>query len=254
MSDGDPIVTMRGVTKRFGGRVVLDGLDLTVPRGSNFVIMGQSGTGKSVTLKILSGLMQPDAGEIVVDGLRLDGARPRALRRIRERMGFVFQGAALIAWLSARENVALPLRERGMRDAEVRRIVDERLEAVGLSDIGDKFPPEISGGMRKRVGFARATVLQPDLVLYDEPTSGLDPDTTRTIDELIVGARDGMGATGIVVSHDVTSALRVADRIGLLHRGRLEVVVTPEEFLESDHPVVRRFLEAGHTRTPRRTP
>lgn len=248
-----PLVRLHGVHKSFAGKKVLDGLDLEVERGTNFVIMGPSGTGKSVTLRILSGLLAPDAGEAYIDGVRVDNARGKALRRLRENMGFVFQGAALIAWLSARENVALPLRERGVPDREVHEIVDHRLEQVGLADIGDKFPSELSGGMRKRVGFARAVVLEPKLVLYDEPTSGLDPETTQTIDQLIIGARDSLGATGIVVSHDVASTLRVADRIGLLHRGRLDLIVTPDEFREGDHPLVRRFLDTIPTRLFRRS-
>ena len=255
MSDGaGPLVRLRGVSKAFGELKVLDGVDIDVPRGTNLVIMGHSGTGKSVTLKVMCGLLRPDAGEVEVDGVRIDTGRSRDLRRARERMGFVFQGAALIAWLSARENVALPLRERGMPDAEVRRIVDARLEDVGLSDIGDKFPSEISGGMRKRVGFARATVLEPALVLYDEPTTGLDPVTTRTIDELIIGARDRLGATGVIVSHDVGSALRVADRIALLNQGRLDVVLTPDEFVASSHPIVRSFLDSEPAPAGGRTP
>ena len=247
-ANGSPAVAMRGVSKAFGGRQILDALDMTVERGTNFVIMGPSGTGKSVTLRILSGLLAPDSGEVEVEGIRVDGARPRALRSVRERMGFVFQGAALIAWLSARENVALPLRERGMSDAEVNALVDARLGEVGLSDIGDKLPSQLSGGMRKRVGFARALVLEPSLILYDEPTSGLDPETTQTIDGLITGARDNHGATGIIVSHDVSSTLRIADRIGLLHKGRLDLIVTPEEFRTGEHPLVRRFLDTVPTR------
>ncbi len=245
---------LKSVSKEFGGRAVLNGLDLEVPRGTNFVIMGHSGTGKSVTLKIMCGLLAPDAGEAWIDGVRIDGAASRDLRRTRERLGFVFQGAALIAWLSARDNVALPLRERGVAEPEVRRIVDERLREVGLADIGDKVPTEISGGMRKRVGFARATILRPALVLYDEPTTGLDPVTTRTIDDLIIDARDRLGATGVIVSHDIASALRVGDHIGMLHEGRLDIVLTPDEFVASSHPVVRSFLDAAPAAAGRRSP
>ncbi len=244
MSESGPILRLRGVSKSFGDLCVLDGLDLEVARGENVVLMGQSGTGKSVTLKIMSGLMRPDAGTVEIDGIAVDPRRRADLRRVRERIGFVFQGAALINWLSARENVALPLRERGLGERDVRETVDRRLAEVGLENIGDKFPAEISGGMRKRVGFARAVVLEPALVLYDEPTTGLDPVTTRTIDALIVEARDRLGASGVIVSHDVASTLRIADRIGLLNKGRLDVVLTPDEFRRSDHPVVRSFLDA----------
>ncbi len=245
MSGGETAVRLRGVRKAFGDNVVLDGLDLDVPRGSNVVIMGLSGTGKSVTLKILCGLLAADGGSVDVDGIRIDGASGQDLATARERMGFVFQGAALINWMSARENVALPLRERGVPDRKVTETVDARLAAVGLADIGNKFPAELSGGMRKRVGFARATVLEPALVLYDEPTTGLDPMTTRTIDTLITDARDDLGATGIIVSHDVTSALRVGDHIGLLDNGRIDRLLTPDEFRASDHPIIRSFVEQG---------
>jgi len=236
------ILRMHGVRKAFGGHIVLDGLDLEVPRGTNVVLMGRSGTGKSVTLKTMCGLLRPDSGTVEVDGTRIDRADRRTLADARKKMGFVFQGAALIAWMSARDNVALPLREAGVPEREVRERVERRLAEVGLSDIGDKFPSEISGGMRKRVGFARATVTSPSLVLYDEPTTGLDPMTTRTIDELINEARDRLGATGVIVSHDVDSALRVADRIGLLHQGRIDALLTPDEFRVADHPVIRAFV------------
>ncbi len=239
----DVLVRLTGVSKRFGEKVVLDGLDLAIPRGANVVIMGLSGTGKSVTLKCMCGMLNPDAGTVSVDGVQVNGASRKDLRRVRSKMGFVFQGAALINWLSARENVALPLREQGLKAREVDEIVDQRLDEVGLSDIGDKFPGELSGGMRKRVGFARAVATGPDLVLYDEPTTGLDPMTTRTIDELIVAGRDRYGATGVVVSHDVKSALRVADRIALLYEGRVAAFLTPDEFVASDHPVIRSFLD-----------
>jgi phospholipid/cholesterol/gamma-HCH transport system ATP-binding protein len=245
--DSDVMVRMKDVRKTFGTNVVLDDLDLEVERGTNFVIMGLSGTGKSVSLKLMCGLDSADSGTIEIGDVHLENARPADIRRVRKMLGFVFQGAALINWLSARENVALPLLERGIPRREVDEIVDRELAEVGLSDIGDKYPDEISGGMRKRVGFARATVDEPKIVLYDEPTSGLDPQTTRVIDELIVDARDRLGATGVVVSHDVASALRVGDRIGLLYEGRMDVVLTPEEFRESDHPVVRSFLESAPT-------
>ena len=243
--DSEFIVRMVGVTKRFGDNVVLADLELAIERGTNFVIMGLSGTGKSVTLKLMCGLDRPDSGTVEICGVRLDNATRKDIARVRENLGFVFQGAALINWLSARENVALPLLERGVPRKEAEEIVARELAEVGLSDIGDKYPDEISGGMRKRVGFARATVDEPKLVLYDEPTSGLDPRTTRTIDELIIDARDRLGATGVVVSHDVASALRVADRIGLLYEGHLDVILTPDEFRRSDHPVVRSFLESA---------
>lgn len=238
----DLAIRTRGVRRRFGPQVVLDGFDLEVERGTTFVIMGLSGSGKSVSLKILTGLLRADAGEIQVAGARVDGASRSEMSRIRSHLGFVFQSAALIAWLTAGENVALPLREQGIAEREVWEIVHAKLRSVGLTDVAHKYPSQLSGGMRKRVGFARAVVLDPQILLYDEPTTGLDPRTTRTIDDLIVRARDEMGATGVVVSHDVDSTLRIADRIGVLNNGRLELVATPSEFIESDHPLVRDFL------------
>ncbi len=236
------VIRMSGVNKRFGSQPVLDGMELSVTRGTNFVIMGLSGSGKSVSLKTMCGLLAPDSGDVHVAGIRVNGADRRALRAVRSKLGFLFQGSALINWMTAGENVALPLLESGMKGSRVKEIVQAKLSSVGLTDVEHKYPSELSGGMRKRVGFARAIVMDPEIVLYDEPTSGLDPRTTRTVDELIVRARDEFGATGVVVSHDVGEALRIADRIGVLHAGRLELVVTPDEFVRSNHPLVRDFL------------
>lgn len=236
------VISLRGVRVAFGSRAVLDGLDLTVPAGTNFVIMGLSGTGKSVTLKTMAGLLPVDAGEVEVSGVRVRHGDRRSVRLARQGMGFLFQNAALIRWLTALENVALPLVEGGVPEDEARERARRRLDEVGLGDALDRYPDALSGGMQKRVGFARATVTSPRVILYDEPTTGLDPITTRTIDDLVVRGRDHYGATGVVVSHDVRSALRVADWIGLLYEGKLAVVGRPSEFLESDHPVVREFV------------
>lgn len=245
-------VSLAGVNVRFGDQHVLRGLDLEVPRGTNFVVMGLSGSGKSVTLKVMSGLVRPSSGSVEVGGVRVDGARRKDLTRMRSKLGVVFQDAALINWMTAGENVALPLLERGEPAARVRELVHRRLAEVGLEDAADKYPAQLSGGMRKRVGFARATISSPELILYDEPTTGLDPKTTRTIDELVLRGRDEFGATGVIVSHDVTSALRIADRIGILHEGRLEVVLTTDEFRQSAHPLVREFVEGLPDATPER--
>jgi phospholipid/cholesterol/gamma-HCH transport system ATP-binding protein len=239
------MIEIRGVEKRFGENVVLAGLDLDVARGKNFVIMGLSGTGKSVSLKILAGLLAPDAGTVRIDGRRVTDASREEMRKIRAGLGFLFQSAALIKWLTAIENVALPLLESGIPEDEANERAMKRLKEVGLADQADRSPDNLSGGQRKRVGFARATVHDPKLILYDEPTTGLDPITKRTIDELIVRGRDEYGATGVIVSHDLRSAVRVADMIGLLYEGKLVVVATPEEFLKSDHEIVRKFVEDG---------
>lgn len=255
MSTPGSAISLRGVRVAFGRRTVLDGLDVEIPRGRNFVIMGLSGTGKSVTLKAIAGLLPVAAGEVVVDGRPVVAGDRRALRDVRRGMGFLFQNAALIRWLTALENVALPLVESGVPEREANERARRRLEEVGLADAADRLPDALSGGMQKRVGFARATVTQPAVILYDEPTTGLDPITTRTIDDLLVRGRDAYGATGVIVSHDVRSALRVGDRIGLLYEGRLVVVGTPEEFLASDHPVVREFVRdaARPGRAPKET-
>lgn len=245
-------VTLSGVDVRFGAQHVLRGLDLDVPRGTNFVVMGLSGSGKSVTLKVISGLVRPLSGSVEVGGVRVDGARRKDLARVRAKLGMVFQDAALINWMTAGENVALPLLERGEPAAHVRELVQRRLAEVGLEGAADKYPAELSGGMRKRVGFARATIAAPDVILYDEPTTGLDPMTTRTIDDLVLRGRDEFGATGVIVSHDVASALRIADRIGILHEGRLEVVLTPDEFRQSAHTLVREFVEGLPDASPER--
>jgi phospholipid/cholesterol/gamma-HCH transport system ATP-binding protein len=239
------MIEIRGVEKRFGDKVVLAGLDLDVERGKNFVIMGLSGTGKSVSLKILAGLLAPDAGTVRIDGMRVTHATHDELRKIRSGLGFLFQSAALIKWLTALENVALPLLESGVPEDEANERAMKRLAEVGLADQADRSPDNLSGGQLKRVGFARATVHDPKLILYDEPTTGLDPITKRTIDELIVRGRDEYGATGVIVSHDLRSAVRVADVIGLLYQGRLVIVATPEEFLKSGHEIVRKFVEDG---------
>jgi phospholipid/cholesterol/gamma-HCH transport system ATP-binding protein len=238
-------IDVAGVSKRFGDVVVLDGLSLRVPRGKNFVIMGLSGTGKSVTLKILAGLLKPDSGVARMNGIDVSSARREDLSKVRGDLGFLFQGAALIKWLTAAENVALPLLEAGVPEDEAESRAQAMLADVGLSDAADRFPDQLSGGQRKRVGFARATVHEPSIILYDEPTTGLDPITKRTIDELIVRGRDELGATGVIVSHDLRSAVRVADLMGLLYEGRLVVTAEPEEFLRSDHEIVRKFVQDG---------
>jgi phospholipid/cholesterol/gamma-HCH transport system ATP-binding protein len=244
-NQGNAAIEVAGVSKRFGAKVVLDGLDLTVKRGENFVVMGLSGTGKSVTLKIIAGLLAPDTGTVRVAGIDVVRAKRREVSKVRESLGFLFQGAALIKWLTARENVALPLLESGVPEDEAAERAQRLLADVGLADAADQMPEELSGGQRKRVGFARAVAHRPKVILYDEPTTGLDPITKRTIDDLIVRGRDDYGTTGVVVSHDLRSAVHVGDRIGLLYEGRIVVQGRPEEFLASDHEVVRKFVQDG---------
>jgi phospholipid/cholesterol/gamma-HCH transport system ATP-binding protein len=244
-------IHVAGVSKSFGDNTVLDGLDLNVRPGENYVVMGLSGTGKSVTLKIIAGLIAPDAGTVRVAGIDVVRGKREVVSKVRENLGFLFQGAALIKWLSARENVELPLLEAGVAPEEARERAHRLLSEVGLEEAADQMPDELSGGQRKRVGFARAVVHRPKVILYDEPTTGLDPITKRTIDDLIVRGRDNYGTTGIVVSHDLRSAVHTGDRIGLLYEGRIIVEGTPKEFLASDHEVVRKFVADGAAVTGR---
>ncbi|MCE9634175.1 MAG: ATP-binding cassette domain-containing protein [Planctomycetes bacterium] len=238
----DAPIRLSGVRVAFGDRVVLDHLDLVVPRGKNVVIMGLSGTGKSVTLKAVAGLQKVNAGEIVVAGVHVENARRAALTSVRSKLGFLFQSGALIRWMTALENVALPLVENGVPRAEADARARKRLDEVGLGDSANKRPDEMSGGMAKRVGFCRATIANPAILLYDEPTTGLDPITKRTIDDLIVHGRDKFGATGVIVSHDLRGAMRTGDLIALLYEGRIAVVLPPREFIKCDHPIVREFV------------
>jgi len=240
----DPAVQLEGVEKAFEGHRVLEGLDLALPRGTTLSVMGGSGTGKTVLLRLIAGLIQPDAGRIQVLGEEIVGLREEALLPIRRRMGFVFQGAALFDSLSVFENVAFPLREHtALGEAAIADRVHRALEMVGLERVDHLPPAELSGGMRKRVGIARALVLDPELVLYDEPTAGLDPANARLIAELIgvLKARK-VSETAMVVTHDFEFAATVSDQIGLLHRGRLVEVADPEALRASATPEVRAFL------------
>lgn len=235
------------VTKRLGSRNVLDDFDLEIRPGETYVICGPSGMGKSVTLKHMVRLLTPDSGHVLVGDDCVSEARGKDLEKIRSRFGVLFQGGALLAWLSAGENVALPLREHtSMGDAEIEKLVREKLRLVELEDAYDKYPADLSGGMRKRVALARAIITQPEIILYDEPTSGLDPVTSRTIDDLIDNLRKQLGVTSVVVTHDLHSALAIGTRIAMLHNGKAVEVAAPDEFVRSKNEVVRGFLEAQY--------
>ena len=242
------MILFEGVWKSLGGRVVLKDVNFKVKRGDIFVIVGASGTGKSVTLKHMVRLLTPDSGRVVVDGVVMSEARGTALERVRSRFGYLFQGAALLQWLSALENVALPLRQQAVRrpEAEIMRISREKLRLVNLEEAADKFPADLSGGMQKRVGLARAIALDPEIVLYDEPTSGLDPVTARTIDRLIMNLRDTLGLTSVVVTHDLRSALDIGTQIAMIDRGEIVELATPQEFVRSKNAAVKQFLEADY--------
>ena len=223
-------IRFENVTKAFDGEKVLDGLSFAVETGEILAIVGLSGTGKSVTLKHVVGLLRPDAGTV---------------ETASDRIGYLFQSGALLAWLSVWDNVALPLRETTrLPEAEIARKVDAARAAVGLTAAADRYPDEISGGMQKRAGLARSIVLEADVILYDEPTSGLDPVTAKAIDRLIVALNRERGITSVVVTHDVASALGMADRILLLADGKAAFCGTPAAFRGSAEPHVREFVEA----------
>ncbi|MEI6563798.1 MAG: ABC transporter ATP-binding protein [bacterium] len=239
------MIQLENVTKILGTRHVLDGVNLKVLKGETLAIVGPSGTGKSVTLKHMVRLMTPDEGRVVVDGRVVSEASGKELESIRDKFGVLFQGGALLEWLNVAENVALPLREKTrLSDEEIMAKVMEKLEMVGLEKDSEKFPAEISGGMRKRVGLARAIVTKPDIILYDEPTSGLDPVSSRMIDRLIDDLRKELGVTSVVVTHDLHSALSIATRIAMLTQGKIIELATPADFVKSQHEEVQQFLEA----------
>jgi phospholipid/cholesterol/gamma-HCH transport system ATP-binding protein len=236
------VIELRDVHKAFGTREILRGVSLEVPRGQNTVIIGYSGSGKSVTLKCIIGLLQPDAGEALVDGDVVGTMDADELRALRGKIGYVFQSAALFDSMTVDENIALGLRRRRLEEDAIRERIAESLDVVGLGEAGSKYPSELSGGMRKRVGVARAIALRPEYILYDEPTTGLDPVTSAVMDELMVRTRD-LGHTGVVVTHDMRSVFAVGDRVAMLYEGRIRQVGTAAEIRESEDPVVRQFIE-----------
>ena len=229
--------------KRFGEREVLRGFTLTIPDGGTTVLLGRSGSGKSVLLKHVVGLMQADAGEVIVDGASVGALDADELAAMRRNIGYVFQFAALFDSLTCHGNLELALRRRVDDPAEIDRRIADALTMVGLADVGDRYPSELSGGMRKRVGIARAVVLRPRYILWDEPTTGLDPVTTATMDQLMLQVQRELGVTSVVVTHDLASAFKVADRVALLHEGRVRAEGTADEIRESTDPVVRQFIE-----------
>jgi phospholipid/cholesterol/gamma-HCH transport system ATP-binding protein len=241
---GEVVIRIRGLGKSFGKLAVLDEFNLDVRRGETFTVVGPSGSGKSTLLKLIIGLLRPDRGAIVVDDADLAQAGREDIERARQSIGMVFQYAALLASLTVEENVALPLIEtRGMTMEQARPIVAEKLALVGLSKFAEYMPFQLSGGMRKRAGFARAIVHNPKIVLYDEPTTGLDPVICRQINDLIIDLREKLGVTGVVISHDIEGAYRVSDRMGVMFRGKLVEEGTPEDMKESTNPAVRQLLD-----------
>lgn len=247
----EPAVVFEGVVKDFGARRVLDGQSFEVRRGELFVIIGPSGTGKSVSLKLMAGLLRPTAGTVRVLGRDVASLPAGELSALRRRMGFLFQSGALLGWKTLAENVALPLAERDrLPEDEIARRVAEALKEVGLGDAGDLLPAEVSGGMVKRAAFARAIIENPEVILFDEPTSGLDPVMSRTVDGLIVQINRSRGAACVVVTHDLAGALRYADRIAFLKGGRFLEVAAPADIARSAVPDVQAFLAAQQMEFP----
>ena len=239
------MIRLEKVTKMLGDRRVLDGVTLEVRKGETLVIVGPSGTGKSVTLKHMVRLLTPDEGRVYVGESVISEAAGKDLERLREKFGVLFQGGALLEWLTVGENVALPLREKTKYpEDEIMAKVEKNLKLVGLAGDLDKYPSEISGGMRKRVGLARAIIHDPEIILHDEPTSGLDPVSSRTIDHLIDSMRKELGVTSIVVTHDLHSALSIGTRIAMLSGGRIVELAEPADFVRSEQDEVKLFLES----------
>jgi len=237
-------IRLSHVTKRFGARTVLDDVSIDVEEGAAYCLLGRSGTGKSVTLRLIIGLVLPDSGQVHVDNQDLAGLPPRQLSEVRKRMGFLFQSAALFDSMTVGENVAFPLRRHTrLSDADIREKVLARLASVGLEAEVAKMPSDLSGGMCKRVGLARAMALDPSILLVDEPGAGLDPITTREIDELLV-AQKAAGVTLVMVTHSIPSARLVADELALLHEGRIVAHGSAADMDRSEHPLVRAFMRS----------
>jgi phospholipid/cholesterol/gamma-HCH transport system ATP-binding protein len=240
------VIRIRGLAKRLGGKQVLQDLDLDIPTGVTMVVMGRSGTGKSVLLKHIIGLMRPDAGTIEVDSHPITGLPERDMNEVRKRFGMLFQSAALFDSLTVGENVALPLREHTtLSREEIRHRVAERLDWVGLPGVEEMKPASLSGGMRKRVGLARAIAMDPAYILYDEPTTGLDPIMADVINRLIRSLQARIGVTSVVVTHDLHSAWHVGDQLAMLHDGRVVFTGTPDEARDTTDPLVRQFIEGS---------
>lgn len=251
MSSEQPPIVFENVCKQFGSRKVIDGQSFSVRPGELFVIIGPSGTGKSVSLKLTSGQLAPTSGRILVLGQDLAELTSKELSKLRRRVGYLFQSGALLGWKTLAENVALPLAERErLPQAVIDQKVQAALEEVGLGDAGDLYPSEVSGGMVKRAAFARAIIEEPEVLLFDEPTSGLDPVMSRTIDHLIVQINKTHHAACVVVTHDLAGALRYADRIAFLKGGRFLEVATPKEILKSKVPEVQAFIAAQEMEHP----
>jgi phospholipid/cholesterol/gamma-HCH transport system ATP-binding protein len=237
------MISFQNVHKAFGPKKVLQGFSLEIPDGQTTVVIGYSGTGKSVALKHVVGLLEPDSGVVEVDGVAVHELDRRELVSLRSAIGFVFQFAALFDSMTVRENLTLGLKRQNVAPLEIEQRIRESLELVDMEGTENRYPIELSGGMRKRVGIARAIALRPRYILYDEPTSGLDPVTSAVINQLMVRAREKLGVTGLVVTHDMASAYTVGDRIAMLYHGAIRQVGTVDQIQRTHDPIVRQFIE-----------
>jgi phospholipid/cholesterol/gamma-HCH transport system ATP-binding protein len=242
------MIKLINIHKSFGPKRVLEGFTLDVPEGESMVIIGYSGSGKSVAIKHIVALLEPDEGEVWVDGRDVSTLSRRELSDMRSHIGYVFQFAALFDSYSIGENIAMGLRKRGeLSPREIDARVHEALDLVELPNVAERFPAELSGGMRKRVGIARAVALRPKYMLYDEPTTGLDPVTSATMDELMIRMREKLGVTSVVITHDMRSAYAIGTRIAMLYEGKVRQVGTVDEIRHTDDPIVRQFIEGRAT-------
>jgi len=240
-------IVLENISKSFGKQIVLNGLNLTIEPQKITVIIGQSGGGKSVLLKHIIGLVRPDTGRILVEDIDIAMLNDAQLNDIRKNFGMLFQDAALFDSMNVGENVAFPLKEhRRISKREVQRIITDKLLQVGLTGITEKMPSELSGGMRKRVGLARAIALDPKIILFDEPTTGLDPIMRDAIDRLIVETQKNTGATCVVISHDIESTFKIAHKVAMLYKGKIIAYGSPEEIQSADNPVLRQFIEGQY--------
>jgi phospholipid/cholesterol/gamma-HCH transport system ATP-binding protein len=240
------VINLVDIHKSFGNNVVLDGLDLFIEVGKVTVIIGQSGGGKSVLLKHMIGLIRPDKGKVEIDGQDISGFNERQLNEIRKRFGMLFQEAALFDSMTVGQNVAFPLIEHSkLPKSEIKEIVSEKLADVGLRGVEDKMPSELSGGMKKRVGLARAIALEPEIILFDEPTTGLDPIMADAIDQLIVDIQSRLNVTCVVISHDITGTFKIAHKIAMLYQGKIIEYGAPEEIKNGRNPILKQFLEGN---------
>jgi phospholipid/cholesterol/gamma-HCH transport system ATP-binding protein len=244
------LIQLRSIYKRFGQQVVLNNLDLDIYPGEILAVVGRSGTGKSVLLKHICGLLRPDRGQVIIGGEDMLQARGRLLAQLRDRFGVLFQGGALFDSMTVAANVAFPLREKTKKStAEINQVVQDMLRDVGLADVDNKYPAELSGGMRKRVALARALGPRPDIMLFDEPTTGLDPILVRAIHQLIYDTHAQFGYTAMVVSHEIPRIFEVATRVAMLHDGTIIEIAEPETFRQSSNPAVRQLI-SGHLEGP----